>query len=221
MLLRKKNLLSKKAVRRVALNLRLSKKSPKVRKRLKGLTKYFAKCTFIGLTLLFFSGYYPVWDFPPIKSSQAIAAEQTQQMQKDEIIAASFPQPVILPHDGYLSTRFSLFHPGVDIATALSTPIHPITSGKVTSINMGFWGYGNHVIISHTNGFKSLYGHMGKVFVKTGQEVTTDTSLGEVGMTGFSSGPHTHLEITYNEEYLDPLLILPEISTRQSHLPKQ
>lgn len=186
----------------------------------KRLSKYFAKFTFLGLALLFFSGYYPVWDFPPVKPSLAIAAQENQQMQKEEIIAASFPQPVVLPHDGYLSSRFSRFHPGVDIATSLGTAVKPITAGKILSVNMGFWGYGNHVIVSHTNNFKSLYGHMGKVFVKADQEVTTDTSLGEVGMTGFSSGPHTHLEITYNESYIDPLLILPEI-TKQSHPPLQ
>lgn len=224
-----KNLLSKKVLRRGALNLRLSKKSPKVPKRFKRLSKYFAQFTFIGLALLYFLGYYPVWDFPPVKSSHVIAAEENQQMQKEEIIAASFPQPVILPHDGYLSSRFSRFHPGVDIATSLGTEVKPITSGKVVAVNMGFWGYGNHVIVSHTNNFKSLYGHMGKVLVKEAQEVTTDTSLGEVGMTGFSSGPHTHLEITHEDRYIDPLLILPEVSsmpkpehfTKQSHLPLQ
>lgn len=223
------NLLSKKVLRRVALNLRLSKNSPRVRKRLNGLTNIFAKFTFLGFVLLFFSGYYPVWDFPPVKSSTVLASDQTQQMQKEEIIAKSFPQPVILPHDGYLSTRFSRFHPGVDIATALGTQVKPITAGKVSAVNMGFWGYGNHVIVSHTNGFKSLYGHMGRVLVKEAQEVTTDTSLGEVGMTGFSSGPHTHLEITHEDRYIDPLLILPEVSsmpkpehlTKQSHPPLQ
>lgn len=162
-----------------------------------------------------------MWDFPPIKPSTVLAEEQAQQIQKGEIITQSFPQPVILPHDGYLSTRFSRFHPGVDIATSLGTPVKPITGGKVLVVNIGFWGYGNHVIVSHTNGFKSLYGHMGKVFVKADREVTTDTALGEVGMTGFSSGPHTHLEITHNDQYIDPLLILPEISTKQSHPLKQ
>ena len=210
---KKKNLLSKKVLGRDALNLRLSKKSPKVPKRFKRLSKYFAKFTFIVLAIFFFSGYYPVWDFPPVKSSAAIAAQENQQIQKEEIIASSFPQPVILPHDGYLSSKFSRFHPGVDIATSLGTTVKPITAGKVSSVNMGFWGYGNHVMVSHTNGFKSLYGHMGKVFVKVEQEVTTDTSLGEVGMTGFSSGPHTHLEITHNDKYIDPLLILPEVSS--------
>lgn len=116
-----------------------------------------------------------------------------------------------------------MFHPGVDIATTLGTPVHPITQGTVEETVASFWGYGNHVIVSHPNSFKSLYGHMGRIFAEKGQEVTAQTSLGEVGMTGFSSGPHTHLEITHNGKYIDPLLILPEISTipKSEYLTKQ
>lgn len=166
---------------------------------------------------IFLSGYYPTFSIPPVNLSLA-SAENNEQSQ--EIIASFFPQPVILPHPGYLSTKFSRWHPGVDIATSLGMPVHPITEGLVEEVNFNLWGYGNHVIISHTNSFKSLYGHLGRVFAKIGQEVTTQTSLGEVGMTGFSSGPHTHLEITHDGEYIDPLLILPEISTIQSLPPK-
>lgn len=162
-----------------------------------------------------------MWAFPPIKSSEVLAEDQNQQSQKEEIIASSFPQPVALPHPGYLSTRFSRWHPGVDIAIGLGTPVHPITQGIIEEVNLNLWGYGNHVTITHANGFKSLYGHLGKVFGKIGQEVTAQTILGEVGMTGFSSGPHTHLEITHDGKYIDPLTILPEISTKQSLLPKQ
>lgn len=167
---------------------------------------------------IFLSGYYPTFAIPPVKFSK-VSAETNLQSQ--EIIASSFSQPVILPHPGYLSNKFSHFHPGVDIATTLGMPVHPVTAGVVEEVKIGFWGYGNHLTVSHTNGFKSLYSHLGKIFAKGGQEVTTDTILGEVGMTGFSSGPHTHLEITHNGEYIDPLLILPEISTKQSLPPKQ
>jgi len=52
---------------------------------------------------------------------------------------------------------------------------------------------------------------MGKVFVSKDQTVTTETVLGEVGLTGFTSGPHTHLEVTYQGKAIDPLTILPSI----------
>lgn len=166
----------------------------------------------MGVILFFFSGYYPIIDFPPARLASASAQDQNLQIQKDEIIASSFPQPIQLPHPGYLSNRFSRWHPGIDIATGLGMPVHPITSGVVEEVIFGFWGYGNHILVSHTNGFTSLYGHLGRIFAKKGQEVSTDSILGEVGMTGFSSGPHTHLEIIRNGKYIDPQLLLPEIS---------
>lgn len=147
--------------------------------------------------------------FPPtIKVTKVKASDH----QKQEIISLSFPKPVVLPHPGYLSTRFSNWHPGVDIASGIGIHIHPITSGTVEEVNHGLWGYGNHIIISHTGGFKSLYGHMSKIYAKEGQQVTPENILGEVGMSGQTSGPHTHLEITKDGNYIDPLTILPEIS---------
>ena len=53
----------------------------------------------------------------------------------------------------------------------------------------------------------------GKIYVKANQKVNSDNILGEVGLTGFTSGPHTHLEITHNGNYIDPQTILPEIPT--------
>lgn len=146
--------------------------------------------------------------FPPTIKSSAVYAQE----QKQEIIAQSFPKPLILPHLGYLSTKFSRWHPGVDIATGLGMHIHPITSGTVEEVNYGLWGYGNHIIISHPGGFKSLYGHLGKMFVKIDQIVSSENILGEVGISGATSGPHTHLEIQKDGNYIDPLTILPEIS---------
>lgn len=170
---------------------------------------------------VFLSGYYPTLWVPPLKPSRVSAEGTLNNEQKAEIIASSFSQPVTLPHPGYLSGRFSNSHPGIDLAAGLGMPVHPITQGIVDEVNLSIWGLGNHVTVSHPNSFKSLYGHLSRVFTKKGQEVTTQTLLGEVGMTGFSSGPHTHLEITHNGEYIDPLLILPEISTIQSLPPKQ
>lgn len=153
-------------------------------------------------------GYYPTFSIPPVK--QAYVHAETHE-QKGEIIAASFSQPLILPHPGFLSTRFSSFHPGVDIAAGLGMPIHPITEGEVSEVGRDFFGLGNFVVVSHQNGFKSKYAHMGKVYVKVGQKISSENTLGEVGLTGKTSGPHTHLEITKDGNYIDPQTILPEI----------
>lgn len=161
----------------------------------------------LALTM-FLSGYYPVMAFPPIRQSRALAQNLEQ---KQEIAAQSFPLPLSLPHQGYLSTKFSRWHPGIDIAASLGTPIHPITSGTVEAVSFSFWGLGNNVTVTHPNGFKSTYGHMGKIFVKPGEQVTSDNILGEVGVSGFTSGPHTHLEIQKDGKFINPLDLLPEI----------
>ena len=158
---------------------------------------------------MFFLGYQPVlvFQFPPIQQHQVFAQEE----QKHEIISASFSQPVNLPHPGYLSTPFSSYHPGVDIATGLGMPVRPITTGTVDEVNFWFFGYGNHILISHPDGFKSMYAHLGKMYVTKGQAVDASSIIGEVGLTGQTSGPHTHLEITHNGQFIDPLTILPAL----------
>lgn len=173
------------------------------------LPKRFSRLTILFLLILYFLGYHPAADFPPVKLSSTLASQK--QEQKSEISANSFPTPVILPHPGYLSTRYSKYHPGVDIASGLGMPIHPINPGIIEETGRDFFGLGNYIVVEHTNGFKSKYAHLGKVYVKKNQDVNTETTLGEVGLTGNTSGPHTHLEITRNGNYIDPQTILPEI----------
>ncbi len=127
-----------------------------------------------------------------------------------EIQAESMPV-LNLPHPGYLSTRFSAFHPGIDIATGFGMPIHPITEGIVEEIQFGFWGLGNYIVISHPSGLRSTYGHTGRIFVKKDQVVSQNTTLGTVGMSGATSGPHTHLEIDKDGKLIDPTTILPKL----------
>ncbi len=170
---------------------------------------WFRWLTIFSLSLIFLSGYFPVFLMPPIKQSLVQAA--SLQEQKNEVVSASFSKPLVLPHPGYLSTRFSAWHPGIDVATGLGMPIHPITEGVVTEKGTDFFGLGNYIVVSHQNDFKSKYAHMGKVFVKIGDKVSSDNILGEVGLTGHTSGPHTHLEITHNGIFVDPQKLLPEL----------
>lgn len=188
--------------KRDALNERLSK----IKSRFPKGFKQLAIISFISLSLL---GYYPNLGIPPVKKSLVLASHQEQ---KEEIVAESFSKPPVLPHPGYLTTRFSTRHPSIDIAAGLGMPIHPIIDGEVTKVGRDFWGLGNYVVVAHQNGFKSKYAHMSKIYVKVKDEVTPENILGEVGLTGNTSGPHTHLEIIHNEEYIDPETLLPEIS---------
>ncbi len=162
----------------------------------------------ISVILLNLLGYYPNFGIPPMKKSLALASYQEV---KEEIIAKSFSKPPVLPHPGYLTTKFSAWHPGIDIAAGLGMPIHPIIEGEVSEVGRDFFGLGNFVTIIHQSGFKSKYAHMGKIYVGVGDKVIQENILGEVGLTGNTSGPHTHLEITLNGKYIDPQGLLPEI----------
>lgn len=165
----------------------------------------------MGILSLSLLGYQPALQFPPAQQKITLAVEdQTQEIQADIL-------PILqLPHPGYLSGRYSRFHPGVDIATGLGMPIHPIAEGEVIGVNYGFFGYGNHIIISHIKDLESLYGHMGRVYVTKGQKVSAEDTLGTVGMSGFTSGPHTHLEITRYGSFIDPQTILPPLQNYPS-----
>ncbi len=161
-------------------------------------------------------GYYPTLAIPPIKKS---TVQAQMQEQRGEVIAASFSKPLILPHPGYLSTKFSAWHPGIDLASGLGMPIHPVIDGVVEEAGRDFFGLGNYVVVAHENNFKSKYAHLGRIYVKAGDKVSSENMLGEVGVTGYTSGPHTHLEITLNGEFINPQKILPQISKIQSPLP--
>lgn len=84
-------------------------------------------------------------------------------------------------------------HSGVDFGAPTGTPVYAFQNGLVIYAgNMG--GYGKTVILDH-GGFKTQYGHLSRINVRTGQEVTSGDKIGEVGSTGQSTGPHLHFEV--------------------------
>lgn len=95
-------------------------------------------------------------------------------------------------------------HGGIDLAASTGTPIAALASGLVT-IAGWYGGYGNAVQIDHGNGMSSLYGHMSSVGVSVGQQVGTGQTVGAVGSTGNSTGPHLHLSMFQDGVAVDPL----------------
>ncbi len=157
----------------------------------------------------FILSYQPQFSlsFPPLKKSVVLA--QTEQFQ----VVNPQPQPISfqLPHPGYITTHFSSYHPGIDLCSGLGMPIKPVAKGTVINAGFDFWGLGLTVEIDHGNGFKSLYAHLGKIYVKKNQQVSESDLIGEVGLTGHTSGPHTHLEISKDGKNFDPLSVLPKV----------
>jgi murein DD-endopeptidase MepM/ murein hydrolase activator NlpD len=166
-----------------------------------------SKLSFVILLAFYFAGYQPVFSIPPVRQSKVYA----EFSQEQNIESESFSEPFSLPHPGYLTTSFSAWHPGIDIATGLGMPVHPVLKGKVSEVNFNFFGYGNQVKVEHEQGLSSTYSHMGRVFAKKGDLVSKNSILGEVGVTGRTTGPHTHLEMKKDESYIDPSKLLPKV----------
>lgn len=101
----------------------------------------------------------------------------------------------VLPNNTGISQMFHWGHPGIDITAPLGTPIYPLKNGVVVRMENLKWDYGRAVYIDHGNGLVSLYAHMGKVFVEEGEQITTDKPIGEIGLTGRTTGPHLHFEL--------------------------
>lgn len=173
---------------------------------LKHLSRLLLGVFMLGL----FTGYTPQIDHFSLKPSVVKADLEP------EVTATKAPITFGLPHIGYISTYFSNFHPGIDIAAGLGFPVRAIASGTVTSQGYNFFGLGLVVEITHEYGYKSTYGHLGKTYVKAGQKVSQDDRIGEVGLTGHTSGPHTHFELTKDNQYLDPLTVLPTLPNIQT-----
>ncbi len=86
------------------------------------------------------------------------------------------------------------YHPGIDLAAPMGTPVMSCAPGRVRVIAYNRV-YGHHIIIAHTDGRASLYGHLSKVHVVLNESVKPGKIIGAVGSTGMSTGPHLHFEI--------------------------
>ena len=95
------------------------------------------------------------------------------------------------------------YHSGLDIGAAYGATIVASDGGTVTIAGVN-GGYGNCVMIDHGNGYYTLYGHMSSIAVSVGQSVSQGATIGYVGSTGVSTGPHLHFEIRQGSTILDP-----------------
>jgi len=127
------------------------------------------------------------------------------QAQTTVIASLTTEKSVQLPLGCYTVTqKYSLFHPGIDMAARVGSAIRPIMDGVVLSVNHDRFGYGNHVVIDHGNGTQSLYAHMSIIMVTENTIVNRNTTIGTVGSTGHSTGPHLHLQIWQDGGWVNP-----------------
>ncbi len=114
------------------------------------------------------------------------------------------------PVSGVISSRFgvrssirSSAHTGLDIATSKGTPVVAAAGGTVTF--SGWKGsYGKLMVITHSNGVQTYYGHCNELYYSAGTKVSQGQTIAAVGSTGNSTGPHLHFEIRVNGVAYNP-----------------
>ncbi|MEK7546372.1 MAG: M23 family metallopeptidase [Patescibacteria group bacterium] len=96
-------------------------------------------------------------------------------------------------------------HTGLDINGTLKDATYAVDAGIVTFSGWNKSGYGNMILIDHGNGMVTRYAHHSKMYVKAGDQVEKGQTIGMVGSTGRSTGPHLHFEIYMNGKRVNPL----------------
>ena len=102
-------------------------------------------------------------------------------------------------------------HPGIDIDGITGDPVTAAAPGTVVGAGaapQGLSGYGTIVAIDHGGGLLTLYAHLSRVDVATGQHVDTGQLVGAIGTTGFVTGDHLHFEVRVNNVPVDPMIFL-------------
>ncbi|MFY9553830.1 MAG: M23 family metallopeptidase [Blastocatellia bacterium] len=135
------------------------------------------------------------------------------RLRSDILRIASIPRG--LPVNGYVTDGFGMrrnpfngegreVHEGLDIAVDFGTPVTVTADGLVVHA-APHAGYGNLVMVYHSNGITTRYGHLSRISVEAGQRVRRGDQIGNAGSTGRATGPHVHYEIRENDQSVDPL----------------
>ncbi len=153
--------------------------------------------------------YYSVWD------ANHIDPYNLNPLEFNEVIDLKLYDP---PAERYWSAplsvgkltsnfgfRWGRWHTGVDLDLDTGDPIYAAFDGVVRVASYMGGGYGRYVLIRHYNGLETLYGHMSKQLVESGQLVKAGDQIGLGGSTGRSYGAHLHFEVRYEGNPFGPL----------------
>ena len=160
--------------------------------------------------------FIPVTDDPRAPAFDRALAVAQRDVALDDRLTRLMPilpvrQPLIGEAEvsspfGYRADPFlgrPALHPGVDLVQEYGAEIHATASGRVVHAGPA-GGYGNMVEIEHGNNLATRYGHMSEVLVEEGQAVKPGDTIGRIGSTGRSTGPHLHYEVRIDGEPVDP-----------------
>ncbi len=152
--------------------------------------------------------------FPKLVPSSAYAATpiNTINAQRETPIQLKTERSIQSPLSTmYVNQKYFKFHPALDLKSVSDNPIKPAMIGTIVKAEYSKSGYGNVVIVDHGDGVQTLYAHMKKILVKVGDIVDLNTTIGLVGSTGRSTGPHLHFEVRANGIATNPSSIFPSL----------
>lgn len=105
--------------------------------------------------------------------------------------------------------NYAGWHPGIDLAAKVGDPVYASDNGVVIYAGWNSWGYGNLVVIDHSNGWQTWYAHNSEIYVGCGQNVYQGSVIAAAGSTGRSTGPHLHFETRFQGTLPNPFNVLP------------
>lgn len=123
---------------------------------------------------------------------------------KEGVATGSFIKPTVGRLSSPFGPRWGRFHYGIDLANRTGTDVVAADGGVVTRVGMA-GSYGNLIIIDHQNGTSTRYAHLSAYNVKVGDVVAQGQSIGKIGSTGRSTGPHLHFEVRVGGVAKNPL----------------
>lgn len=143
----------------------------------------------------------PNGEIAPAKSSSGSSSSKSKKVGKEPFLGGGGPALsgyFLWPVNGGIVTQKLHGWNGIDIGAPRGTAIYAAADGVVIIAKQnGGWngGYGNYVVVAHSNGTQTLYGHATKVLVSAGDRVSQGQTIALVGSTGLSTGAHLHFEV--------------------------
>ncbi|PIR61747.1 MAG: hypothetical protein COU66_02170 [Candidatus Pacebacteria bacterium CG10_big_fil_rev_8_21_14_0_10_44_11] len=145
---------------------------------------------------------------PPRKEPSAAAIASRRVILTPDAGVVTATGNFVWPTGGMITQRYSFYHKAIDIANRGGGSILAADSGVVVAASWDPSGYGNRIMVDHSNGYVTLYAHLSAIQVVVGQRVNRGDVIGQMGSTGRSTGTHLHFEIRQGGVLLSPLTFL-------------
>ena len=151
------------------------------------------------------------YQFPELPADSILGKSDTTESPAimDRPAGADLNLPSGLPVQGFVSKEFEFndkthYHPGIDIACKISTPVLATGAGQVLFAGVDST-YGKMIVIGHNDSVSTVYGHNDSLLVQMGERVQVGSRIALSGNTGVSTAPHVHYEVRVHNKPINPL----------------